>query len=208
MVRLLTKEASLFACLFLVVGAAMPNARNAAASADAFPTFAQVRSAVESHFHAKKDFQQQDLITAGDVAPILRELEQLGWKGVSRCDAAKQLLDDQSVLARELRSPPGEKFMRRVSSYKLIYDRLDRISWMTGGPQLIHDMVRLPDGHRYAQWTPHRGAPSMVDFLPKGVSGKAPRVPDLDQPTGRIYTVSELLTKLEVCYRQAQRESP
>jgi hypothetical protein len=208
MIRLLTKQTAFFPCLVVVVGAAFWKVRDVAASADAFPSFAQVRSVVESHFHAKQDFQQQDLITAGDVAPIFRELEQLGWKDVARCDAAKQLLDDQSVLARELRSPPGRKFMRRVASYKLIYDRLDRISRMTGGQPLIHDLVRLPDGHRYAQWTPHRGAPSMEEFLPKGVSGKSPRVPDLDQPTGRIYTVSELLTRLEVCYRQAQPASP
>jgi hypothetical protein len=207
MIRPLMKKDRFVFCWIAVVGAALSSVGNAAASYDAFPSFAQVRSVVESHFHAKKDFQHQDLITAGDVAPILRELEELGWKGASRCHAAKQLLDDQSVLARELRSPPGQKFMRRVSSYQLIYDRLDRIARMTGGQQLIHDLVRLPDGHRYAQWTPHRGAPSMVDFLPKGVSGKSPRVPDLDKPTGRIYTVSELLTQLEVCYRQTQQAS-
>jgi hypothetical protein len=174
-------------------------------SSEPFPSWSEVRSAVESHFAALPEHEPGNLITVSDVAPVFRELEQLGWSGVSRGKTSSQLLDDGSFLARELRSTPGRTFMRRVSGYRLIYDRLDRVSQMPGGQKLIHDMIRLPDGHRYAQQTPHQGVPPMTDFLPKGVSGKSPRVPDIDKPTGRIYTQSELLVQLEAEYRLATK---
>lgn len=170
-----------------------------------FPSWPEVRAVVVSHFQAISDLQAADLITTGDAAPALRDLEAIGWKGASRCDAAARLLSEQSFLARELRSDAGRAFMRRTSGYKLIYDRLDRISQAPGGQTLIHDMIRLPDGYRYAQSTPARGAPSMTDFLPKGVSGKAPRVPDLDKPTGRAYTLADFLTALEASYQEARK---
>jgi hypothetical protein len=173
---------------------------------DSFPSWSEVRSAVQSHLATLPDLQPGDLITAADAAPALKAIEQMGWSGVGRGQTASKLLEDGSFLARELRSAPGRIFMRRVSGYRLIYDRLDRVSQMPGGQQLIHDMIRLPDGHRYAQFTPHQGAPPMTDFLPKGVSGKAPRVPDIDKPTGRVYTQTDLLTALEAEYRQAASE--
>jgi hypothetical protein len=170
-----------------------------------FPSWTQVKNLAEAHFAARGDFRRNDLITGGDVTPIFHELEGLGWKNVSRSEVAKRLLDDNDFLARELRSPPGRTFMRRVAGYTLIYDRLDRISRMPGGHALIHDMIRLPDGHRYAQFRPARGVPPMSDFLPKGASGKAPQAPDLEKPTGRIYTFGELLTHLEATHREAQK---
>jgi hypothetical protein len=184
---------------------AFVSATHAQSANESLPPWADVRSAVQSHFETLPDLQPGDLITAADAAPALKALEQMGWNDVARGQTASKLLEDGSFLARELRSAPGRTFMRRVSGYRLIYDRLDRVSQMTGGQQLIHDMIRLPDGHRYAQFTPHQGAPPMTDFLPKGVSGKAPRVADIDKPTGRVYTQNDLLTALEAEYRQAAK---
>jgi hypothetical protein len=193
---------------FLALAAAILGPAEARAqspsSDESFPTWSEVRATVDSHFAKLPDLQPGDLITASDAAPALKALEELGWKDVSRCETVSRILEDGSFLARELRSDPGRIFMRRVSGYKLIYDRLDRVSQMPGGQKLIHDMIRLPDGHRYAQMQPHQGTPPMTDFLPKGASGKAPRVRDLDKPTGRIYTQSELLAQLETEYRRVK----
>ncbi|MBW3600971.1 MAG: hypothetical protein KY475_27360 [Planctomycetes bacterium] len=167
------------------------------------PEFAQIRALIESHFKNKSEFDRGDLITRGDAAPVLQEIEALGWKGVAQSAAAKNLLDDNEFLARELRSAPGKRFLRRASSYRLIYDRLDRISRAPGGPALIHDLIRLPDGHRYAKSDPGRGIPSLTDLLPKNRSGKTARVADLDKPTGRIYTLDDFLKQLEAGYREA-----
>jgi hypothetical protein len=195
---------SLFAALPALVLGPISSAFAQDSSDEAFPTWSEVRAAVESHFAGLPDLAPGDLITASDAAPALKALEKMGWKDISRSETAKRLLEDGAFLARELRSEPGRIFMRRVSGYRLIYDRLDRVSQMPGGQKLIHDMIRLPDGHRYAQMQPHQGVPPMTDFLPKGVSGKAPRVPDIDKPTGRIYTQSELLAQLEAEYRKTK----
>ena len=90
--------------------------------------------------------------------------------------------------------------MRRVSGYKLIYDRLDRIAHESGGQRLIRDLIKLPDGARYARWSPGRGVPGLVDFLPKNRSGKTRTVKDYTKPTGKIYTQKQLLERLEESY--------
>ncbi len=170
-----------------------------------FPEYARVRSIIEARLLAQPDFRRSDLISRGDVASALREVEALGWKDVSRSEVISQMLDDGEFLVRELRSPQGRTFMRRVADYRLIYDRLDRVSRAPGGHALIHDLIKLPDGHRYARMETPPGVPSLTDLLPKGLSGKTPRIKDLDKPTGRVYTLDELLRRLETSHRHLQQ---
>ncbi len=168
-------------------------------------SWSQVMMHVETHFQTLGKDSANDLIMRGDVLPVLRQLEQLGWNDATHLDLVEKLLNDGEFLARELQSPPGRQFLQRVGADPLIYDRLDRVSRMPGGQQLIHDLIRLPDGHRYAKQKVARGAPSMTDFLPKGPSGKAPRVPDLEKPTGRLYTVQHFWKALEESFQKAAR---
>jgi hypothetical protein len=169
------------------------------------PQFSQVRALVESHMQTNSDFRRGDLITRGDVAPALGDVEALGWKNVSQSAAVMNLIEEGDFLARQLRSAQGQTFMRRVSGSRLIYDRLDRISRMPGGQRMIQDLIKLPDGHRYAKVDPGRGVPNLSDLLPKNASGKTARVPDLDKPTGKIYTLDEFLKQLEISHRKAQQ---
>ena len=173
---------------------------------DELPPFSEVRALIQSQFQTKSDFRRGDLITRGDVAAALRDVEALGWKGVSQTEAATNLIEDGDFLARQLRSPKGQTFMRRISGYRLIYDRLDRISRMPGGQRMIQDLIKLPDGHRYAKVDTGRGVPDLSDLLPKNASGKTAHVPDLNKPTGKIYTLDEFLKQLEVSYRQVQQQ--
>jgi hypothetical protein len=88
--------------------------------------------------------------------------------------------------------------MRRVSGFDLIYDRLDRVSRVSGGQRMLEAIVRLPDGQRYAKpksQLPH-GVPDFLELLPKNSSGKVRTIRDYDKPTGRLYTADDLLARL------------
>ncbi len=168
------------------------------------PAWSRVKECVETHLVSLGLVEGNALVTRGDIMPVLKQLELQGWHGLTGSELVERLMDDGEFLARELRSSPGRAFLKRLGDDRLIYDRLDRVARMPGGQALIHDLIRLPDGHRYAKRNPPRGVPSLTELLPKGASGKTPRVPDLDKPTGRIYTVEQLWQSLETAHQTAQ----
>ncbi len=98
--------------------------------------------------------------------------------------------------------------MRQVSSRELIYDRLDRISRESGGPQLIQDIVKLPDGERYAKPKSGHGVPDLLDLLPKKASGETRKIANYHKPSGSIYTTNDLIVRLAESHRQAAAKIP
>ncbi|HEY3391646.1 MAG TPA: hypothetical protein VGK58_02990, partial [Lacipirellulaceae bacterium] len=76
-----------------------------------------VSMAVEEHFASLRDYQPGDLVTRSQVAAALAKVAD------ARGDVpnAKQILaasvPDNSFLARELSTPAGRKFMRKVARH-------------------------------------------------------------------------------------------
>ena len=153
---------------------------------------------ITEHFSQQQDFKPTDLISQGDLQEILDELERLGWK-VSDADAIlKQTLPTDHVLVKTFESQKGTQFMRKVADYQLIYDRMHRTAELPGGKNLVRDIVKLPNGEIYAKMKPVPGNPTLTELLPKQRNGKTPSARDFDKPTGYIYTVAQLRSRLEV----------
>jgi hypothetical protein len=167
------------------------------------PSWGAVRAAVDRSFAAKSDFERADLITREDVQAVLRSLEKLGWKVADAKNILADTLSAGDVLVTELSTTSGRAFMRKVSGYPIVYDRLDRISRMPGGARLLHDVTKLPDGHKYAQVKPTPGFTDLTSLLPNQASGKPPHDPDFNKPTGRIYTAQHLLDRLKASHAAA-----
>lgn len=192
-------------CSLIVFGAAASGPSSTAAAR--MPSFSQVASVVRKHFAQQQDRRPGDLISRSDVRAILAELEQRNWRVSDKAKILDEALESGHFLIRLFRDRDGKQFIRRVSTYRLVFDRLDRISQESGGERLIRDLVKLPDGERYARFSPARGVPGMVDFLPKGRSGKSRRVPDYKKPTGHLYTAKQLLERLAKSYADDIRRS-
>ena len=138
-----------------------------------------------------------DVLTQSEVQGLFAELKR---KGLSVSDEKKilgRVLDDSDFLVRTLQTADGQRFLSKVAAEPLIYDRLDRIAREPGGQALIRDLVKLPDGDRYAKRKTPRGVPDLLDLLPKDRSGKRRQIKDYDRPTGRIYTVESLIKQTE-----------
>ncbi|MBM4093828.1 MAG: hypothetical protein FJ276_31140 [Planctomycetes bacterium] len=159
--------------------------------------FSTVRQIVADGFASQQDYQSGDLIWASHVRPILESLAAVGWRPQDRAQILADLLQEEDALVRALNTRQGRQFMRKVSGHALIYDRLDRIVRVPGGERLVHDLIRLPDGERYAPLQPPRGVPTLVDLLPKNRSGKTRKITDYRKATGRIYTQEALMKRLE-----------
>jgi hypothetical protein len=160
-------------------------------------TAAQLKAVVSTHFENKQDFENGDLIGQADARDMLASLEKLGWKVSDGEKILQQMLPSDHIIAKTFASTQGRNFMRKVDGYQLIYDRLHRTAELPGGKALVRDIVKLPNGEIYAKMKPVPGNPNFTDLLPKGRNGKTPTPRDFDKPTGYIYTVGELVKRLE-----------
>jgi len=187
--------------VFLVLSVVVPDL--ARSEEEQLPSFGEIQQTVEDYFRGTKQ-HPGDLISKSQVGEALSAVESLGWKSKDQEAILGATLDDQHVLVATLRTPPGKRFMSKISSRELMYDRLDRISTVSGGPQLIRDLVKLPDGERYAKPRSGGGVPDLLDLLPKNASGKTRRIADYHKPTGHLYTVTDLVTRLAESYQKEQ----
>ena len=183
------------------------SAEQASRSGDAagLPQFGTVKATMHAYFASLPNRQKGDLISQGDVQPIFAVLQQLGWVVEDQKEILTMVLSDQDFLVRTLRSQRGERFMRQVANDKLIYDRLNRIVRVQGGQRMLEDLIKLPDGATYAKADRARAVPGLLDLLPKNRSGKTREIRDYNKPTGKIYTATQLIDRLETSHRTATK---
>ena len=167
------------------------------------PPFSEVQKTVWQHFEKQGDFQPGDLITREQVEPLLAQLQRMGLP----LSDAKQILDKLPAkgdfLVEQFSTPGGRKLMRRVAAAPDVYDRLDRLSQMPHGRQTVRDMISSPGGEK------------MVDYMTKSPAGvgvgkimsSGQQAEQFGSPTGRIYTVDVLLTRLQQSHAAASKPS-
>jgi hypothetical protein len=158
---------------------------------------ADVAALVRTVLAAKQGYQPGDILSQGDAKAVLDTLAKAGLKVSEQDEILKLLLEDGSFLVKELRSPPGVKFMRGVARDPIPFDRLDRLSGMPGGERLVHDIIRLPNGQTYMSKKPTPGFTDLTTLLPKQANGKTPVNKDFNKPTGRIYTEAALVEAIQ-----------
>ena len=169
------------------------------------PAFSAVKSVVEQHIATIPDFEKNDLITREQVEPLLAQLELLGWKVADWPAILSQTLAPGDFVASELRGgKKGLAFMRAVSRLPAAYDRLDRLARLPRGKQTVHDMIHKTGGAELIQYlTTAKGGKELGKML-----SHAPKGHDFNKPTGRIYTVTDLLDRLEASYKRAVAPEP
>jgi hypothetical protein len=183
----------LLAAAISLLGVAAMAADKVAGKAKAIPPFPEVKAAVERYLQGLPDYHDGDLLTRDQVEPLLNQLKKAGLP----LPDGKQILDSVPMAdefwVRELRTPDGVKFMRRIGRFRGAYDRLDRLS-------------RMPSGQRHVRNLIHEaGGDKMIEFMTTTTSGKklgnvldnAPGGTDFNMPTGRIYNAEMLLARLE-----------
>ena len=154
---------------------------------------ADVQQTVRRYFQKQRDFQPGDLITSEDVRPLIEELQRKGLPLADADEILEAVPGKDAFLVSQFSTPAGRKFMHRISSYPNVYDRLDRLASLPHGEQTIRDLVRNPGGEK------------MVAYMTTAVSGKqlgkvlasGPESELFTVPTGRVYTVAMLLTRLQ-----------
>jgi hypothetical protein len=157
------------------------------------PSAAEVRQVVLQYFDDQDCYERGDLITRAEVEPLLERLRQMGLKLPNAKQILSDILTDDDFLPRQLATPAGQRFMRQISRYPKVYDRLDRLSRLPLGQQTIRDLIRGPDGYKMLEYmSTASGGRELCKML-----SNSPGAGDFNAPTGRIYTAEGLLLRLE-----------
>lgn len=164
------------------------------AAADDKPNWNDVLRTVQAHFTTQKGYRTGDLISQSEVRPVFEKLKAIHFEVPQQEEILAAIPADQEFLVQQLQKRWGRPLMRKIAAKPLVYDQLDRIAQQAGGEQLIRDLPKMPDAPKAIRHLP--------DLLPKNSSGRTRVVPDYDRPTGRIYTETELLRRLDKCYRE------
>ena len=164
--------------------------------------FSEIQQIVQRHFAVIPDYQPGDLITQQAVQGAFKQLELYGWIVADQKLILGQVLGDGDFVARELRSKQGRQFMRQIKRYPGGFDRLDRIVAMPQGRNNVAQMVKLPDGYKIieAMTTTQRGK-KLGERLSKARTGK-----NFNKPTGKIYTVDALITRLKLSFENRKKK--
>ncbi len=183
-------------------GGAIADQTNKDALSQSPVPFAKVSETVAEYFQNLPDHQVEDLITRQHFEPLISRLEELGFPPAELRQIAKDLLDEHSFLVRELFSPQGRQFMRRIARYPQAYDRLDRLSQLPDGHRIVRKLIRGPGGEKMLEYlTKSSGGRELGKMLSRDSEKK-----EFNRPTGRIYTQEMLLKRLEQIYiNQAQK---
>jgi hypothetical protein len=161
------------------------------------PSWDEVSAAVGTALATRQGYRPGDIISQQDVKGVLAALKEEGWEVPEQSELLEMVLEDSNFLVRQARSAAGTKFMRGVAGDKLPFDRLDRLSRMPGGQQLVQSIIHLPDGQALMGKHPTPGLRDLTELLPKQANGLTPVDKNFNKPTGRIYTEADLLSALE-----------
>jgi hypothetical protein len=166
------------------------------------PKFSAVEQWVSGHFAAQPDRRPDDILSQSDIAPLFPALEkELHWKVADRQAILDQVPRDDELIVKKLRTKSGRTFMRSMSGVPHGYDRLDRLSRLSDGGKLLDALVRGPDGYKLIEYLADTtGGAAMGKML-----SEAPHGENFNQPTGRLYTVPDLLARLRTSHDAAMR---
>lgn len=174
-----------------------------AAAADRNDTFSDVERVVTAAVQDSSGAGLDRIVTQGDVRAAIRALERSGWTVREPQELAERALADSDWLVATLRTLQGARFVSSVLRHGGKIDPLDRLSRMPHGHRTIEDLIRGPDGYKMIEYlTRSAGGRHLGEMLSKAPTGK-----NFNLPTGRIYTLGDLLAELKRRYDAAQGES-
>jgi len=190
------------AAALLVAGGLLLSGAGSAENEETSAGFQPIRAMVLGHFSRLPLYREGDLISQGQVGPLLGDLARLGLELPDPKGFLERVPAEGSFLVRQLRTRQGREFMLHLSGSPAAYERLERLAAMKRGKKTVAELIRRGK----------KGAGVIVYFAEEPDGKKMGRLmarrgqsPNFNESTGKIYTVAQLLGELKKLYRQAQQ---
>jgi hypothetical protein len=166
--------------------------------------FEDVKAIVGAHFKSVPEFKQGDLITRSATQQLFQRLKQFGWQVQDEKDIIELTLEDGDFLVKTFKSSKGREFLKTISGYPEGLDRVDRLARMPQGQSNVHDLVyKIPNGTDWIKsMTSQANGRDLSNRLAQTQNGK-----DFNKPTGRLYSVEDLVKRLQTSFEQMQTKT-
>jgi hypothetical protein len=187
---------AMYACICIVAAS-----RVHAAPPDKLPNFPEVTREVETYFASQAGYESGDIIKQSQVEQVLKNVAAVGWELNNPQTVVELALPDSSFLIRELSTPGGKKFMRKVGANAGGYSHLERLGTIPRGEQTIRQLIRDPGGDQLITYMATTTGGHKMSKMMGGVRGGV----DLNKPTKRIYTARDLLAVLKELHSRDAR---
>ncbi len=152
-----------------------------------------VAKVVDEFFSSQPGYQKGDLITQSQIEKVVAKLVSEGVTFKDPGSVVKLGLADDSFLVRELSTPNGKRFMRKIAPRAGAYSHLDRLSTIPRGETTVRELIRQKDGDKMIDYlATTKGGKNMGGMIAQARGGV-----DLNKPTGRIYTADDLVAALK-----------
>jgi hypothetical protein len=185
------RPAQILAVLLMVATSAT------AATAASPPSFDMVIRTLTDYFKSQSDFRRGDLLNQQQVTEALQAVaDKAGWKVPDADKIAELALPVNSFLVGELATPDGKRFMRKIAASPGTYSRLDRLSQISQGQQVVSQLIGDVGGDTFITYLATTNSGHNLGQMLAG----AQQGSDLNLPTGRIYTADDLLAALKKAY--------
>ena len=187
------KSVPLAAICYALIAAMLWTGSSLAAPQSASPDFPSISRAIDRWFESQPDYQPGDIITRAQIETVLKKLDAAGVHVPNATAIAQLGLANDSFLVRELTTPNGRKFMRRLARDPGAFSHLDRLSEIPRGQKIISDLIREKDGDKLIDYLATTKGGQKMGSMMGSVAGGV----DLNKPTGRIYTVADFEAALK-----------
>lgn len=163
------------------------------------PPMSEITAAVKQFFGDQKNYKPGDLITRGQIAPLLDRVQEMGLPLPDKKQILTDLPNKKEFFVRQLSTPAGRKFMRQIARYPEAFDRVDRLTRLPHGRQTVVDLIRGPDGYKMIEYmTTAAGGKELGRMLSQAPDGR-----NFNKPTDRIYTADLLVKRLETSRKES-----
>lgn len=177
--------------------------QNNQAKTPAMPDWKTVAATAKQHFQSLPNYQPGDVLSLGQIKPLLAKFAKAGWKLSDQDAFLGQICADDDFVLRQLRSKSGQKFMRNMRGSAEQYDYLRRLAATKGGDRAVADIMKL------------NNANDVLAALTSSKAGKdisrrmaeQPKTKDYNTPTGFLYTETQILARLKESFDRDVRSA-
>lgn len=153
-------------------------------------------AAAKDYFSKLDKYSSGDLVTTGDVVPLIKLLKQKGWDVPQSDKLISRLIKSGSYLDQTLSSENGQRFFRQISTVSGGVDRIERMSKLKNGKGSINQLINFPHGSDLVKELATTRVGRNL-----GNRGSRSGASSLNESTGKIYTEKELISELARRYK-------
>lgn len=160
------------------------------------PPFDQIEQIARRHFLAIRGYHEDQLLVESEVREFLPQLRQLGWWSFPwRRLPRYSLADNQFIVSIVYVKHPPVELSTCLKAPERVYNRMERLSCSPIGRILLLELSQRDDFYTVILQEPAQLCVES-ELLSEFEVAAAIELLNIDEPTGRVYTLQQLLESL------------